>query len=470
MIYLYNTLTRQKEPFMPIKKGKVSLYSCGPTVYDYPQIGNWTAYIRWDTLVRLLDYEGYKVTRVMNITDVGHLVSDADDGEDKLEKGAKREGKSAWDIAQFYTQDFINSMESLNLVMPSRITKATDYINQQIELIKTLESKGYTYIIKDGVYFDASKYDKYADFAKLDLKSLKEGARVVVNSEKRNSYDFALWKFTPKDIKRDMEWDSPWGKGFPGWHLECSAMILSELGETIDIHTGGIDHIPVHHTNEIAQSFCATGKPLANYWLHNNFLTVNGEKAAKSLGNAFTLHDLVGKGYSPLDFRMFILQSHYRTASNFTWENLDSAKNRLEHWREVADLIWQPVISNSSDVRFDDKQIIEAIVNDLKNDMDTPGALAKIDIFISTLQDGLINTEIKTVARVFHIIDQLLGLKLVGKDITSSQKEILKKRQTARDSKLWQQSDLLRDTLADEGIGVRDTANGQFWYRASYFK
>lgn len=464
-VTFYNTLTRNKQIFVPINEPNVTLYTCGPTVYDYPQIGNWVAYVRWDILVRLLLANKYTVTRVMNITDVGHLVSDADEGEDKLEKGAKREGKTAWEVADYYTADFMQGMHKLNLLEPTYITRATEFINQQIALIQTLERQGYTYKISDGIYFNTARFNQYADFAKLDLASQKSGARVENNPEKINPSDFALWKFTPSEQKRDMEWESPWGKGFPGWHVECSAMALEKLGATIDIHTGGIDHIPVHHTNEIAQSQCATGHPLAHYWLHNNFLLIDGAKAAKSLGNAYTLQDLEAKGYRPLDFKMFVLQSHYRTASNFTWDNLEAAKNRLNHWRQSADALWQPD-SNLNTDDIDADTISNNLISTLNNDMDTPAVLAKIDNLVHALQKPLSLKDAENAKKIFEIIDDLLGLQIMGDDISADQKEIIDKRRKARQRQDWQSSDALRDALIATGILIDDTRYGQRWYRS----
>ena len=302
MLRFYNTPSRLYEPFAPIESGSVSIYTCGPTVYDYLHVGNWSSYIRWDILVRTLTLSGYSVNRVMNITDVGHLVSDEDDGQDKMVKSALKHKKTAWELAKLYTDDFMIGMDKLHLAKPQHITKATDFIKEQLTFIRELKDKGMTYQIDDGIYFDTAKFPKYADFARLDLENLKDGARIAPNPQKRNPSDFALWKFSPMDEKRDMEWDTPEDfvegtpkKGFPGWHLECSAMILNKLGKTIDIHTGGIDHIPVHHTNEIAQSETLTGKPLAHYWLHNNFLLVNGTKVSKSLGNSILLSDIEKK-------------------------------------------------------------------------------------------------------------------------------------------------------------------------------
>jgi cysteinyl-tRNA synthetase len=472
----HNTLTRQIDEFTPIDPKRVTLYTCGPTVYNYLHVGNWVAYIRWDTLVRALSLSGYTVDRVMNITDVGHLVSDADDGEDKMEKGAKREGKTAWEIAEMYTADFMEGMKQLNLIIPEHITKATEHIAEQINLVKTLEEKGYTYKISDGVYFDTAKFGKYPDFARLDLDELKAGARVEYNTEKRNPADFALWKFTPEGQTRDMEWDSPWGKGFPGWHLECSAMAMKYLGETLDIHTGGIDHIPVHHTNEIAQSEASTGKQFANYWLHNSHLLSEGTKISKSLGNGFTLKDLTEKGYSPMDFRMFVLQSHYRTESNFTWDNLTSAQNRLRHWREIAVLRWQ-----THDTLIDDDekgadelsvillQAIQGASDALQDDLNTPMALKIIEETFTRIEaKGIKDVHHEALVRLLDFIDEALGLQLLSDtpDIGDEAKMLIIERQRAREAKDWHKSDELRDKLLKNGVTVRDTASGPIWSKS----
>lgn len=480
MLQFYNTRTRKTDPFVPLTEGKVLLYTCGPTVYNYLHVGNWVAYIRWDILVRTLQASGFDVTRVMNITDVGHLVSDADDGEDKMEKGAKREGKTAWEIAQMYTDDFLLGMQKLNLVTPTHITKATEYIPQQLELVRKLYKKGFTYIIDDGIYFDTAKFPSYADFAHLNLETLKEGARVETNEQKRNPSDFALWKFSPKGEKRDMEWDTPLDllansqprKGFPGWHLECSAMAMDKLGETIDIHTGGIDHIPVHHSNEIAQSEAATGKRFANYWLHNNFLLVDGTKVSKSIGNTFELKDLEFKGFSPDDFRMFVLQSHYRTESNFTWDNLQAAQNRLQNWQAVADLRWQAIetdYEHNNDTTETTMILLQAqgdILHALQDDLNTPEALKTIDETLGYVEkNGLSVIDLGTFNAFLEYISFTLGINLLNNDLTSAQKEILHKRLEARTSKNWEDSDSIRNTLKDQGIEVKDTKYGQVWYR-----
>lgn len=474
MLNLHNTLTRKTEPFLPQNDSAVSLYTCGPTVYSEPLVGNWVAYIRWDTLVRALQANGYIVNRVMNITDVGHLVSDADDGEDKMEKGARREGKTAWDVAKMYTESFLSGMERLNLLMPEHLPKATDYINAQIELVKLLESKGHTYLIEDGVYFDTTTFPAYADFAQLDLDEQQAGARVEHNQDKRNPSDFALWKLTPPSQTRDMEWESPWGKGFPGWHLECSAMAMKLLGETLDIHAGGIDHIPVHHTNEIAQSQAVTGKPLARFWLHANFITVNGTKISKSLGNGYTLDDLQGHGLSPLDFRMFVLQSHYRSASNFTWDNLNGAAARLEHWRQVArlrhqthDTLSDDDSKDTDDVKVALLQALQAAQSAINEDLNTPEALRAVEDAWTLLEKTkLTDIHQRTLEELIEWIDNSLGLKIAEStpDITDDQKQVIIERQRARENNDWDLSDRLRVELEKDGVHVRDTAYGTIWY------
>lgn len=465
---LFNTKSRQLENFQPITDEEVLIYTCGPTVYDFLHIGNWVAYIRWDILVRTLSASNYKVKRIMNITDVGHLVSDADEGEDKMEKGARREGKTAWQIAEFYTDNFKQGIKDLNLIEPDVLAKATDYIADQIALISVLETKGLSYKTSDGVYFDTAKFPKYSAFAKLNLEEQQEGSRVEVNQEKRNPWDFALWKFSPTNQKRDMEWDSPWGKGFPGWHLECSAIAMKLLGESLDIHTGGIDHIPVHHTNEIAQSEAATGKTFSNFWLHNNFLLVDGVKISKSLQNGITLADITAKGYSPMDFKMFILQSHYRSETNFTWEGLKAAKNRLQNMLAMSDLQFQSddqaeclgaeFWSNSPNT----------LLQHLQNDLDTPMALASLSEQIDQIMSKakINNSELGDFKAYLATVDDLLGLKIASRyDLNEKQRQLLAERQKARDKKNWQQSDTLRDQLKVLGILINDTALGQVWYR-----
>jgi cysteinyl-tRNA synthetase len=475
---LYNTLTRSVEELAPLNPPKVTLYTCGLTVYDYAHIGNWFAYLRWDLLVRALKANGLQPLWVENITDVGHLVSDADDGEDKLEKGARREGKTAWEVAAFYTDYYLRGMKKLNMLMPDHMPKATDHIPEQIELIKTLEEKGFTYVISDGVYFDTSKFPAYAAFARLDLDDQQAGARVEYNTEKRNPSDFALWKFSPESQQRDMEWDSPFGngrKGFPGWHIECSAMSMKYLGETLDIHTGGIDHIPVHHTNEIAQSEAATGKRFANMWLHSNHITVEGEKISKSLGNGIKLEDIEERGIPLAALRLHVAESHYRSQSKFSWESLEATHNRLKHWLEVAALAWQTLDAAplSDDEAATYKRTVDAVeqaLSDLPaalaNDLDTPAALALLDQTFSQVEATLIRPDsLHSFKALLRKADDLLGLDLsLVPDISNEQRTLIQKRAQARDAKDWQQSDELRGQLAEQRIGIRDTPHGQLWY------
>jgi cysteinyl-tRNA synthetase len=492
-LQFHNQLTKTVDPFTPIEEHYVRLYTCGPTVYDYLTVGNWTAYIYWDTLVRVLQANGNEVTRVMNITDVGHLVSDADDGEDKLEKGAKREGKAAWEVAAFYADDFIDGMTALNLITPTHMPRATDYIPQQLELIRILQEKGYTYQIDDGIYFNTLKFPSYADFSGLDLEAQKAGARVEFNSQKQHPSDFALWKFSPEGENRDMEWETPSDlledslpdtepteastfepvMGFPGWHLECSAMAMSLLGETIDIHTGGIDHIPVHHTNEIAQSEAATGKIFSHFWIHNNHLKVNGTKISKSLGNGYTLSDLEKKGYSPLDLRLFVLQSHYRTEGNFTFENLTAAANRRRNWRNVAALRHQIHDTIKEDAAIEDSSktvslyaASQKVLDAISNDLNTPEALAIIDdAFDTVVNSKLSSIHQHALVSFLETIDELLGIRLLETtpDIGDEQKRTIVERTRARDQKEYTKSDDLRQDLEKSGITVRDTAFGPIW-------
>lgn len=469
----HNTLTGQVDDFTPLQPGKISIYSCGPTVYDYPHIGNWAAYIYWDILVRVLAANNYEVTRVMNMTDVGHLVSDADEGEDKLEKGARREGKTAWEVAEYYSNVFIDGMKRLGLVMPTYITKATEFIPEQIAMIEKLKEKGVTYVIDDGIYFDTSKFPKYADFAHLNLDDLKAGARVEYNPQKKNPSDFALWKFTPDGEKRDMEWEYEGRMGFPGWHLECSAMALAKLGKTIDIHTGGIDHIPVHHSNEIAQSETANDVKFANFWLHNNFITVDGTKFSKSLGNGYTLEDIEKRGYSLNDYRMLLLQGHYKSAGDFTFVNLTAAKNRLHHWRNIAALRHQMHDTIISDKERDesDKTLSlyatsQAIIEAVSDDLNTPKALKLIDEAFSKVQSmPLTKINSHAFTQLIETIDAVLGLQLIKStpDISDDLKQIILKRNLARQEKNWKLSDELRDELLHHDIVVRDTNSEVVW-------
>lgn len=445
MLKIYNQLSRSEQEFIPQDSQNVKIYTCGPTVYNYAHIGNLTSYIYWDFLIRVLKLNGYAINRVLNLTDVGHLASDADDGEDKLEKGAKKEGKTVWQIADKYIAAFLNDYHLLNLVPPQKIARATDYIEQEQELVRSLIDKGYTYETTDGIYFDTSKFKDYAKFANLDLANLKAGARVEMSKEKKNPSDFAVWKFVRKGEDHAMQWDFLGRPGYPGWHLECATIIHAELGDTIDIHTGGIDHIPVHHTNEIAEYECGYGEKLANYWIHNNFVTINGEKISKSLGNTYTLADLRERGFSPLDYKMWVLQGQYHTERNFTFENLEAAKKRRLSWRNRIATCYQLKNVPSS---LDQKTLL-SIAN---NNLNSAEVLSKIDTSKLNLKD-------------WEYIDQLLGLDLINSapEISDELKQKIKKREEARKSKDYETSDKLRDELEVSNITVLDTPNGPIW-------
>ena len=452
-LYLYNTLTRQKDEFKPLKGKKVGLYTCGPTVYDYAHIGNLRTYIFEDILRRVLVYNGYKVKHVMNITDVGHLTSDADEGEDKLEKGSKREGKSVWEIAEFYTKAFKENFQDLNIKEPNKWCRATDYIKEQIKFVKQLEKKGFTYKTSDGIYFNTSKYSDYAKLAKLNLDGQKEGARVEINQEKKNPTDFALWKFSPKDSKRQMEWQSPWGVGFPGWHLECSAISLKTLGKEFDIHCGGVDHVPVHHTNERAQNWGVTGKDeLVKFWLHGEFLVINDGKMAKSEGNFITMQTLKDKGIKPLAYRYFCLQAHYRSKLNFTWEALEAASNGYQNLINEISKLPKP----KGDCPKSEEKFLQAI----NDDLNMPIALAVVQ--------ELLKSDCPPAAKRQSIIkfDKVLGLDLnqykVDKAISEEVNKLIYQRQIARQNKDFQKADELRQKLEEQGIKIKDLPAGKF--------
>ena len=463
---LYNTLTKAIDEIRPISKDKTTVYTCGPTVYDYPHIGNWYTFIRYDLLVRTLAAEGHNVDWVMNITDVGHLVSDSDEGEDKLEKGARREGKNAWEVASFYSEYFTKALEQLNFTVPTHLPKATDHIEEQITLVELLEAKGLTYKIADGIYFDTAKFPRYSDFAQLDLDEQQAGARVENNPEKHHPTDFALWKFSASGPKRDMEWDSPWGKGFPGWHLECSAMAMKYLGDTIDIHSGGIDHIPVHHSNEIAQSESATGKPFANCWMHTNHILISDQKISKSLGNGITLEDIYNKGFSADDFRLHVLESHYRSQGKFNWESLAAARNRLQDLRAMAALRWQPVQSIHDHSTFSLTDVVPELMTCMSNDLHSEAALRYLSSVGKQILTVLVSKDdVPEFTQMLLDIDSLLGTRLseVG-DITSANKDLIKQREDSRRADRWDEADYFRTRLESEGFGLRDTAAGVIWY------
>lgn len=428
-----------------VKQEIVKIYTCGPTVYGYQHIGNYAAYVYWDLLVRTLIQNGYVVRRVINLTDVGHLASDADDGEDKLEKGARRDGKTVWEIAEKYIADFLANFEALNLVKPEKFARATDYIRENIELVEKLSEKGYVYETSDGIYFDTSKFAEYPDFARLNLEQMQAGARVAFNPEKRNLADFAVWKFVREGEDHAMQWEYMGRAGYPGWHIECSSIIHKELGEPIDIHTGGVDHIPVHHTNEIAQSEAAFDKTLAKYWVHCNFITVDGEKMSKSLGNVYTLADLMERGFSPLDFKLWVLQGHYQTLRNFTFDDLAGARARRLKWRNRIAMEYQKKNAAGG--------VIAKIKAALDNNLNSAEALAAIDMAEKISLDE------------WRKIDEMLGLNLVGSspDLSDSLSEKMAARAQARAEKDYGRADEIRAELAEMGVGVLDLADGAVW-------
>ena len=473
---LYNTLTRKLENFIPLNPPKVGLYSCGPTVYDYAHIGHARTYIFLDILKRTLRYLDYQVTHVMNITDVGHLVSEADSGEDKMEKGARREGKTVWEIAQFYTEDFFQTLGKININKPDIVAKATDHIPEMIDLIKILEQKGFTYKTADGIYFDTAKFPKYGQLAKLDIKGLKEGARVEVNREKRNPTDFALWKFAyPKGRsfdnaqddaakRRQMEWDSPWGTGFPGWHIECSAMSMKYLGDTIDVHTGGIEHIPVHHTNEIAQSECATGKTFVRYWLHANHLLVNGNKMSKSLGNFLRLTDIEKKGFEPLAVRYLFLTAHYRSIMNFEWPALEGAQKTLTRLRDHLAVFakLKPLKSQLSSDKLAKIDGFQARFNQfITDDLNMPLAVALVwEVVKSNIPDYEKRELILGWDQVLGLNLNNLKLKAKSLKLNKEALQLVKEREELRKKKQWEEADELRKQIEKKGYLIEDTLEG----------
>ena len=456
MLKLYNTLTRKKEEFVPLKKGTVKMYSCGPTVYNYAHIGNMRAYIFMDTLRKVLKYNGYKVKHVMNITDVGHLVSDADEGEDKMAKTARIENRSVYEIAKEYTDAFMKDIKALNIDTPEHIAKATEHIREMEIYVNDIVKNGYAYETSKGVYFDTSNLPNYGKMlSNNNIDDLKAGARVEVDTEKRNPQDFALWIKAPKE--HIMKWNSKWGLCYPGWHIECSAMSRKYLGDKFDIHTGGVDHIPIHHENEIAQSIGATGHNLANYWMHVEFLLIDGGKMSKSLGNVYTLNDLKAKGIDALSYRYFTYSSHYRNKLNFTWDAIKSAKNSLNKLRDM--------IALHKDVNKKiDKNIIskyeEQFLDAINDDMNMPVA---ISIVWEIAKEKEKSNDFYELIKKF---DSVLSLDLDKNDkedinIPEDIKLILNERKDARENKNFAKSDELRDKLKELGYIVKDTKDGQ---------
>lgn len=454
-IQIYNTLTRRKEEFQPLKTGQMAFYSCGPTVYHFAHIGNLRTYIFNDLVKRAFVYAGYDVHHVMNITDVGHLTSDADSGDDKMEKGALRENKTVWQIAQEYTEAFQKDLQLLNIQEPHIWCKATDHIAEQIAQIQEIEKNGYAYVIADGVYFDTAKMSDYGKLAGLDIAGLQAGARVEMVEGKRSACDFALWKFSPKDSKRQMEWDSPWGRGFPGWHIECSAMSVQFLGDEFDLHTGGIDHIPVHHTNEIAQAE-ACGKPFARYWMHGEFLVLKeSEKMSKSGDNFLTLTSVIENGFEPLHYRYLCLGAHYSKQLAFDWDVLTTAKNsyqslcnKILHYRDATD------VKGGALVQKYKNDFCKALCDDIN----MPQALAVLWDVLS--DDQLGGKDKYGLALEF---DHVLGLDLknLGQEVVpETVLQLVQQRDAARLAKNWALCDALRQQIQALGFDVRDTAQG----------
>ena len=462
-IKLYNTAARKVENFKPAGE-IVKIYTCGPTVYATPHIGNFAAYTYWDLLVRMLRMNGLKVKRVLNLTDVGHLVSDGDTGEDKLEKGAAREGMSVWEVAEKYIKIYLDNYRKMEFLPADVVARATDYIEEDKEAVDLMTEHGFTYETADGVYFDTSKFAQYADFARLDLAGLQAGARVDFSHEKRGVADFAVWKFIHEGEKHEMRWDYLGRPGYPGWHLECSTIIHKELGEPIDIHTGGIDHIPVHHTNEIAETYAAYGRELARFWLHCDHITIDGQKISKSLGNTYSLEDLEERGFSPMDYKMWLLSGHYQGTRNFTFESLAAAKQRRLNWRSRIAECYQNKgilggsLSDPTEVRqnSDESCTFDAILAAINNNLNSAEACAVIEQSDLTLDD-------------WKKVDELFGLRLMvdTPDVDSEVYDLIRQRDKARAEKDYSRSDQIRDELLAKNIALRDTANGAVWQYAA---
>lgn len=453
MIQFYNTLTRKKEEFVPINPKEVSIYTCGPTVYYYAHIGNLRAYLFMDTLRRVLKYNGYNLKHVMNITDVGHLVSDADEGEDKMIKASKREHKDPFEIAEFYTDMFMKDLKALNIDKPEIIAKATEHIKVMEEYVKQIIKNGYTYETENTIYFDTSKLDKYGVLSNLNVEEQKAGARVDFDPNKKNISDFALWIKAPEN--HIMKWDSFFGKCYPGWHLECSAMGNKYLGEEFDIHTGGIDHIPVHHENEIAQGKGYCGKIPAHYWMHVEFLQINGGKMSKSLNNLYTLKDLKDRGYSPLEYRMFNFSSIYRKKINFTFEAMDSAKIALKRLKDG----YQRHLNGKDKVETEViEKFKEDFLNAINDDLNMPQAMSVVWNAIKYEKKS------KKIANMLLDFDRVLGLEIgkleQGEELPKEILELVEKRKKAREEKDWKLSDNLRDEIIKLGYNIKDTKDG----------
>jgi len=462
---LYNTLTRLKEEFVPGVPPQATIYACGPTVYNFAHIGNLRTYIFEDTLKRVLASQGFAPKHVMNVTDVGHLVSDDDAGEDKMELGSQREGKTAWEIARFYEKAFFEGFTSLNCRMPDVVCRATEHIPEMIALVQKLEAGGYTYKTGDGIYFDTSKFPQYYRLAgKSHIEGLKAGARVQFSEEKRNTADFALWKFSPQGKKRQMEWPSPWGTGFPGWHIECSAMAMKHLGETIDMHCGGEDHVAIHHTNEIAQSEAATGKPFANYWMHGRFLVMGDTgKMSKSAGGFITTSTLPEKGYDPLAYRYYCLLTHYRKQLEFSWAGVEAAARGLDGLRSLAARVKAEAGASGPAPAADrNAKFFITFAEALADDVNLPEALA---VLWETLKDASVPAPRRLAFAL--AAEEVLALNLFsGKpegELPAELAALIKDREAARKARDFKRSDELRKALSDKGVLIEDTPEGTTW-------
>ena len=452
-IYFYNTLTKNKELFKSIESGKAKIYSCGPTVYKDATIGNMRTNLFQDTLRRVLRYNGYELKHVMNITDVGHLVSDGDEGEDKMLKSAREEHKSPIEIAEHYTKLFFKDLERLNIETPEIVCKATEHIKEMLEMVEKIMERGYAYETSTAIYFDVSKLDEYGILSGINLREQKAGARVEVDPEKRNPYDFALWIKAPENHL--MKWDSPWGPSYPGWHIECSAMSTKYLGEVFDIHTGGIDLIPTHHENEIAQSKGACGKIPAHYWMHGEYLLINDGKMSKSLGNVYLVDDIINRGYDPLVYRLFNFSCHYKGKLNFTWDGIESASTSLNRLREG----YQKHL-NGTDI------VSEDVINDMENrfhqaindDLNMPLAMSVVWEAVKYPEKS------PKIAQLLEKFDTVLGIKIAEKkeeqQIPQEVLDLVEQRKVARSEKNWAESDRLRDLIIEKGYNVKDTKEG----------
>ncbi len=454
VLHLYDNYTRTLRPFEPLdESGRVGLYTCGPTVYDYQHIGNFRTFLFEDTLRRVLRWNGFSVQHVMNITDVGHLTSDADTGEDKMEQGSRRTGKTAWEIAQLYTDAFLTDMRRLRLEEPAVLCRATDHIAEQVEFIADIEKNGFVYRTTDGVYFDTAGQPDYGHLARLDVQGLEAGKRVDVG-EKKNPTDFALWKFSKAGERRQMEWDSPWGRGFPGWHIECSAMAQKYLGDYFDIHCGGEDHIPVHHTNEIAQTQARVQTRLANFWMHGYFLLVDNAKMAKSDGKFLQVQSLVERGYDPLAFRYLCLTAHYRTQMSFTWDALDGAATALDRMRVAFHAL--PADSGAQP----NPEFVDRFTNELNDDLNAPRALA---VAWQLLRGDV--EDLRVTRATLAKFDDVLGLGLAEwrphvEEVPEQIRALAESRAEARKKRQWAEADRLRAELAGNGWEMEDRSDG----------